>query len=147
MVAGQQSHGHLQAERRAAGHPQIPQAVYRIHAAAGKGDGEQGIYGEASLEQVSQAVQHLVAAHQGGDQHGQNLAEDHQPQPVLRNHVHGKKGGGSRAEQDDKQIQEYSGLQLAQPQLRKLIVALLRPGNQLLFQFPEPGFGIQLQDG
>ena len=147
VITGQQSHGHLQAERRAAGHPQVPQAEHRVHAAADEGDGKQGIDGETTLEQVPQSVQHLMAAQQSGDQHGQNLTENHQPQPVLGNHVHGKQGGGSRAEQNNDQIQEHGGLQLADSQLGKLIVPLLRPGNQLLFQLPEPGFGVQLQDG
>ena len=136
-----QGHGHFQAEGGAAGDTQFFQAEHAVHKAGGKGKGQQGVDGEAGLQKVRDAVDHQLAAQQGGAQHSQDLAEDHQTQPVFGNHVQGEHGGNAGADQNDEDVQQQRGLELDGAFLGKLIVPFFGTGHQLLFQLLQTGAG------
>ena len=136
--------GHLQAESGAAGDPQILQAEDCVGAAGGEGQGQDGADGEAESQQIPQSVQQLTAAQPCGKEHGQHLAEDHQTQAVVGDHIQYLHGGDGAAEQHDQDIDEDAGLDTADAVLIQLIVALFGAGDQSLLQLPQAQLGIDL---
>ena len=66
-----------------------------------------------------------MTAQQPGYQHGQYLTENHQTHPVFRHHVQRQQRGDTGAQQHDDKVQQNADLQLADAQLRQLVVPLL----------------------
>ena len=143
LAAGGHGHGHFQAEGGAAGNPHLYQAGRGVHAAGDKGEGKQGIQVEPTLEQTAQPVQHQMTAQQPGYQHGQHLTENHQTHPVFRHHVQRQQRGDTGAQQHDDKVQQNADLQLADAQLRQLVVPLLGACHQLPFQLPQALMGVK----
>ena len=142
-----QGHGHFQTESGAAGNPQLFQAENAVDEAGGKGQCQQRVDGEAALEQIAQTVQHQVGAQQGGDQHGQHLAENHQLHPVFRHQLQSKQGGDAPADQHHQQIQQHSCLKFAHAHFGQLIIPAFRAGHQLFFQLLQTGAGGEYDGG
>ena len=141
LQSGPHGHGHFQTEGGTAGHPQLLQAENAVDEAGGEGQRQQGIHREAALQKVAQTVQHQIAAQQGGNQHCQHLAEDHQLDPVFRHQIQGEHGGNAGADEHHQHIDQQRGLQFADAHFGQLIVPPFRAGNQLLFQLLQTGAG------
>ena len=110
LQSGPHGHGHFQTEGGTAGHPQLLQAENAVDEAGGEGQRQQGIHREAALQKVAQTVQHQIAAQQGGNQHCQHLAEDHQLHPVFRHQIQGEHGGNAGADEHHQHIDQQRGL-------------------------------------
>ena len=143
MVGTPQGHHHLQRERGAQGHPLLLQTEHAVRAAGKKRKGKQRVGGEFALEQGAEAVQQLIAAQKRAQQHGQNLAEYHEPHPIFRNPVHAVQNTGTGGHGDHNQTQEHGHLQLAHTDLGEFVVALFGACNQLPLQLPQTGPGIE----
>jgi hypothetical protein len=53
-----------------------------------------GVDIELAPEEIAETVQHLTGAQKSGQQHGQDLAEDHKTQTGFGDHIQGKQGRG-----------------------------------------------------
>ena len=106
VVPCPQGHGHFQRESCTAGHPQFHQTEDTVDEAGGKGQCQQRTDSETTFQQFAQRVQHHIAAQKRGDHHGQHLRENHQPEPVFGDQVHGEHGSGTGTQQHNDQICE-----------------------------------------
>ena len=142
-----QGHGHFQTEGSAAGNPQLHQAESAVHHTGGEGQCQQCVQGEAALQQIAYAVHHQRTAEQGREHHAKHLAENHQPQPVFRDHIQHKQGGHAGAQGHQQYVNQQGNLQLGGAHFRQSVVPLFRAGNQLLFQLLQPGAGSEHDGG
>ena len=137
MIPAEQCEGHLQGKSGAAGDPQLLETVIGIHTADNQSNTQQGIDGEAAVEQLTQTVQQLMTAEQGGNEHCQHLRKNHKPQPVVRNHAHREHDGRPGAEGHYQQIQYNGDLQAEYALIGKLVIPFFRTGNELPLQLPQ----------
>ena len=141
LKPGPQTHGHLQAESGAAGNPQFLKTEHCIGHAGKESQREQGIDAETALEQFPDAVQHQRASQQSRYQHGQNLTENHKPEPVFRHHIQHEQGGDTGGQQNNQHIQKKGDLQLGGTNFRQGVILLFRPCHQLFLQLLQTGAG------
>ena len=141
LESGPQGHGHFQTERGAAGDTQLLQAENAVNETGGEGQCQQGVDGEAALQQVAQTVQHQIAAQQSGNQHRQHLTENHQLHAIFRHQLQGEQGGHTAADQHHQKIQQDCRLKPSHTHFGQLIIPAFRAGNQLFFQLLQPGAG------